>query len=567
MKNNLSKKLVYLTKKLSIQTTAIFFTTIFFTVIAVNSQSLDGGRFTGSFQFESQTYKSDSLMEAKKVNEQILSNGFFNLNYRNGGITAGMRYEHYLNPLQGLDTRYRGQGVPYRFISYSNNFIEVTAGSYYEQFGSGMIFRTFEEKALGLDNAMEGARFKIRPNQGVEVVGIWGTQRNFWSQGAGIIRGGDLNLSLNEIFDDDFISGANITAGASVISTYQADRDKFLKMPENVLAWSGRAALLGDNYSADIEYSHKYNNPNATNSNTYNDGYGIIINGSYFAQGISATLNLHKIDNMSFRSDRYAKGTELMLNYIPPLTKQHSYRLATMYPFATQYNGEAGLQAEVMYRIPRNTKIGGKYGTEVTVNYSRIHSIDTTRIDSFKYESPFFGIGDELYFQDFNINLNRKFTNDFKMAASYYNIIYDRDRMENEGVPNSGKVYANIFAVEGTYRLTNKYALKGEIQHQWATQDSAITSHDLINGNWLGLLAELTISPGWFITVYDDWNYGNSDKGRQIHYFNGNVAYTTGSTRLALGYGRQRAGILCVGGVCRQVPASNGFYFAISTSF
>ena len=536
-------------------------------VVTVSSQSFDSGRFSGSFQFEAQTYKQDSLMEAKKVNEQILSNGFFNLNYRNGGFSAGMRYEHYLNPLQGIDAKYKGQGIPYRFLSFSNDFIEATAGNFYEQFGSGMIFRAYEEKALGIDNSIEGARFRITPSSGISIVGIWGTQRNFWSQGTGIIRGGDLDLSINDIFNRDIIAGTNITAGASVISTYQADRDNFFYMPENVLAWSGRATFLGENYSVDAEYSHKFNNPNATNNYNYNDGYGFILNSAYFDKGISVSLNLHKIDNMDFRSDRYAKGTELMLNYIPPLTKQHSYRLATMYPFATQYNGQAGLQAEVTYKIPRNTKIGGKYGTVVTVNYSRIHSIDTTHIDEFKYDSPFFGIGNDLYFQDLNVTFQRRFSRDFRGAASYFNTIYDRDRMENEGVPNSGKVHAHIFAVEGTYRITNTYALKCEIQHQWATQDSAITSHDLINGNWLGMLAEFTISPGWFISFYNDWNYGNSDKGRQIHYINGNVAYSTGATRVSLGYGKQRAGILCVGGVCRQVPASNGVYVSISTSF
>lgn len=546
----------------------VFITFIFiFKTVPAYSQSSDGGRFSGSFQVEAQTYKADSLMEAKKVNEQILSNGFLNLNYTNGGLAIGARYEYYLNPLQGIDVKYKGQGIPYRYVSYSNDFVEVTAGNYYEQFGSGMIFRSYEEKALGIDNAMDGAKFKLRPMQGIEIVGVWGTQRNFWTQGSGIVRGGNLNFSMNEIFSNSIFETTNVTAGASVVSVFQSDKDNFLKMPENVLAWSSRLAVLGENFSVDGEYSYKYNNPNATNHNNYNPGYGVIINGSYFDKGISATLNLHKIDNMDFRSDRYAKSSELLLSYIPPLTKQHSYRLATMYPFATQYNGEAGIQAEVAYKLPRNSSLGGKYGTDVTVNYSRVHSIDTTVKDKYTYDSPFFGIGDKLYFQDINVNIQRKFTSDFKGAVSFFNIIYDRDRMENEGAPNSGKVHANILVAEGTYRLTDHYALKCELQHQWSKQDSAVTSHDIINGNWLGLFAEFTISPGWFISFYDDWNYGNANDDRKIHYFNGNVAYTTGSTRLSLGYGRQRAGILCVGGVCRQVPASNGVYISLSTSF
>jgi len=534
---------------------------LLFGTITLNAQF---GNFSGNFQFEAQTYKSDSAMEAKKVPEQLQSQGFFNLNYTNSGLTAGLRYEYYLNPLQGIETSYKGQGIANRFISYRNDFIDVTAGNFYEQFGSGIIFRTYEEKALGIDNVMDGTRFKIYPINGLDITAIWGTQRNYWSQGEGIIRGGDLNICLNELFDRD---GANITAGTSVISVFQADRDINLVLPENVLAWSNRAALLSENYSVDIEYAYKYNNPNVSNHNSYNPGYCLIFNGSYFGDGYSATLNLHKIDNMDFRSDRNAVKSDLILNYIPPLTKQHSYRLATIYPYSTQFNGEAGLQAEVNYFIPKETFLGGKYGTEITLNYSRIHSIDSIPIDEYRYESPFFGIGDKLYFQDINISIDRKFSNDFKGNISLFNIIYDRDRIENSGVPNSGNVYSNIIVAYGIYRLTNKHALKVELQHQWSEQDSSVTSHDIINGDWLGILAELTISPGWYISIYDDFNYGNVNKEKQIHYFNGNVAYSKGSTRLSLGYGRQRAGILCVGGVCRQVPASNGFYFSLNTAF
>jgi hypothetical protein len=237
-------------------------------------------------------------------------------------------------------------------------------------------------------------------------------------------------------------------------------------MPENVLAWSARAAIFGEKYSVDAEYSYKYNNPNLINNYSYNSGYGFIINGSYFEKGFSANLNLHKIDNMDFRSDRDAVKSELMLNFIPPLTKQHSYRLATMYPYSTQLNGEAGLQADVSYKIPRNSLLGGKYGTDINLNFSRVHSIDSTKIDDYKYESPFFGIGDKLYFQDINLNIQRKFNNEFKSTLAFYNIIYDRDRIENSGVPNSGKVYSNILVAEGTYSFSRKYALKLELSHQ-----------------------------------------------------------------------------------------------------
>jgi hypothetical protein len=84
---------------------------------------------------------------------------------------------------------------------------------------------------------------------------------------------------------------------------------------------------------------------------------------------------------------------------------------------------------------------------------------------------------------------------------------------------------------------------------------------------WAVLLAEYNISPHWFFAAFDEYNYGNDDKDLQIHYFSGSFGYTKGVTRIAAGYGKQRQGLLCVGGVCRQVPASNGFTLSITSSF
>jgi hypothetical protein len=80
-------------------------------------------------------------------------------------------------------------------------------------------------------------------------------------------------------------------------------------------------------------------------------------------------------------------------------------------------------------------------------------------------------------------------------------------------------------------------------------------------------LAELTIAPQWYFSFSDMWNYGNESEDRQIHYLTGSVTFVHDATRFTLGFGRQREGIICVGGVCRQVPASNGFFLTISSTF
>ena len=74
---------------------------------------------------------------------------------------------------------------------------------------------------------------------------------------------------------------------------------------------------------------------------------------------------------------------------------------------------------------------------------------------------------------------------------------------------------------------------------------------------------EWSIGTHWFLSASDQYAY-NDGTG---NYPSIAVGYTQGTTRLQVGYGKQREGLLCIGGVCRPVPASNGLTFSLSTSF
>ena len=77
---------------------------------------------------------------------------------------------------------------------------------------------------------------------------------------------------------------------------------------------------------------------------------------------------------------------------------------------------------------------------------------------------------------------------------------------------------------------------------------------------------DLTVSnigKNWFLSASDQYAY-NDGVGNYPSVTGG---YTHGTTRLQVGYGKQREGLLCIGGVCRRVPASNGITFGMSTSF
>jgi len=97
-----------------------------------------------------------------------------------------------------------------------------------------------------------------------------------------------------------------------------------------------------------------------------------------------------------------------------------------------------------------------------------------------------------------------------------------------------------------------------ELQGLWTQED---------DGDWAAMMLEYNISPKWFFAVQDEFNYGNPDNDKQVHYYNFTFGFNQESNRISLRYGRQRDGLLCVGGVCRYVPASTGLTLTITSSF
>lgn len=531
---------------------------------------LQGGQVSGNFQLDAQVYKADSTIGADKVNEKMLLNSFANLLYSNGGFNAGLRFETYLNPMLGYEPRYKGTGVPYWFGSWKNEQFEITVGNFYEQFGSGMILRSYEERNLGYDNAFEGARVKFSPIDGVILKGLIGTQRYFWEQGPGIVRGLDGEFALNDIFDKEGKFKTRITLGGSFVSKFQDSEEiaagpgELLILPENVGAMAVRFNIARSGFAIDGEYANKANDPQAANNFIYKNGESILLQASYSTKGFGAIVAAKRTDNMLFKSKRTETDPYLDVNYLPALTRQHAYSLSAMYPYATQANGEMALQGQINYKIKRGSLIGGKYGTDIAVNYSRVTSIKKEavsadipidQIGTLGYKSSFFAFGDELYFQDFNVEIQRKFTSDFKALVSFVHLDYNMQVLEGYEKPD---VSANIVIADMTYRLNSKNALKLEYQQLFTKQD---------NGDWLQLQLEYTIAPKYFLTVTDQYNYGNADEDRRFHYPTVSAGYTNGSNRLTASYGKQRKGILCVGGVCREVPASNGFTITLTSSF
>ena len=523
----------------------------------------DYGTIHGFYQVDGQYYYPDTLIQAPTVPEKFLTNGFANVNYTRGQFSAGFRYESYQNVMIGFPSGYKGSGIPYRYVRYKHNDLDFTAGNFYDQFGSGLIFRSYEARGLLFDNTIDGVRAIYSPGRGIRLKGLVGKNRVFFGQSVGIVRAFDGEWNVNELNDSLAKKKTKVILGGSFVSKYQVDQDPNYNLPLNVGCYGGRVTINRGDFSFFTEGAYKINDPSAGNEYSFRDGKALYITTSYATSGFSASISGKMIDNMNFRSDRTAKLTSAMINFLPALTKPHTYLLMSYYPYATQPNGEVGSMAEIQYKAPKGSKLGGKYGWEVTLNASVAYGTDTANIMSndtrkYNYEIDYTHTG-EKYFHDVNIEFLKKFSKTVKGTFMYANQFYNKNIVQQNS-PNAG--FDNILTHLAVADITWKYKLGSALRFEAETM---MTEQD--KGSWVVGLVEWTISSKWFVTLLDQYNYGNSDEKYQLHYPLLNLTYVSGPTRIVLQYGKQRAGIFCVGGVCRFVPASNGPSITISSSF
>ena len=481
------------------------------------------GHISGDFGFNGMYYIPDSIIGAKEVKEKVRANTWLNLNYTNSGFTAGLRYEFYLYPLIDFeDIGYKGQGLTNYFLDYKNDFIQVTAGTFYEQFGSGFTLRAYEDRQLGIDNSLLGARIKVTPYKGIILKGVWGIERkNFdfkYTDRHDYVRGLDGELSFSDMIGKLSENGVVLSIGGSFVSKYEkSERDMYIsypdqpdgiiyadKIPQNIATWAARLNFGYKGFRLESEFAHKINDPNNTNNYIYKNGNAFLLTASYSMKGFGVEASFIRSDNMDFRSQRdiSASTSLLSINYIPAVNRQYTYALLGNYTYASQPNGQIGVQAQVNYKIPKGSKIGGKYGIDITANYARFHNVEQKLVPYAEevgnmagtdgYTSRFFAFGDDLLYQDIGIEFSHRFNNkNWKLDLAYNFITYNLTILQGHPSPlfKGHNVMGKV-----TYKINTKHALKFEVNHLYAKED---------DGSWLYGLLEYSIAPHWFISVSD----------------------------------------------------------------
>ena len=459
-------------------------------------------------------------------------------------------------PMLGYDPDFGGYGLSHLHVGATFDWGKITVGDVYGQFGSGMVLRLYEDRALGVDNALRGGKIEVTPYKGIYLTALGGKQRRYWNcydDGAwgwnykqDAVLGANLELGLQEWIPQLQEAGANLTIGGSYVSKYQKE-DTILfidpsamqaymyNLPKWVGAGSVRAQLQMKGWNAMVEYAYKANDPSILNDYSYNHGEALLMSLSYSQKGLAVLAQVKRSENMSLRSDRQANLIAGTINHMPPFAMQHTYMLTSLYPYSTDLTAnEWAFQGEVRYTWKRGTAMGGKYGTTLKLNASHIRGTSDT----------WFGMSEEPYYTDVNLELNKKINKQWYIGAMAMYQTYNKRIIGKSGIARSG-----IGVVEAKYAINKKVQMRAELQYLYSRQ---------YEGQWIAALYELSLWRQLVLSGQWMYNIGHAPDATNGHYYTVAATYTHGAHRLMAGYTKTREGFNCSGGVCRYVPEQQG---------
>lgn len=563
---------------------------------------------SGSFESNIQWYNDDKKLgdftELKKdVNgeEHLRANSYLRLDYSFlKNFTVGIQAESYspMSLLNYSDSYDQEIGLAQYYANYKTKKLDITAGYFYEQYGSGLILRAWEDRALGRNNSLRGARISYTPIEAINLSGFWGQQRNGFDVTDTQLFGLNTEVDLTTLFKIEKLN--SLSAGFSYVGkkedylTFNIDPN----VPELSNSFSGRFdADFGKVYTS-FEYIWKGSEPRLNDAEQvveklHFDGKAALWTIGYSQKGFGVSNTFRRLEGMNFFSERTAAGSsnlygDNIVNYLPGLTKQHDYTLTNIYVYQAQPGlnfvvnkvnaGEIGNQFDLYYKFKKGSTFGGKYGTKVAANISYWAGLTVNVTDP----SPSGGIGfsndvtykaealnfKKKYFRDLNIEVRKKFSSKFSGIATYVNTIIDKDLATGSPLGVSNKfIQSNIGVLEGTYKLGKGKSARLELQHLSVKKAKPDNRYSEDQGDWVGGTFEFNLNSKIGIYANDSYNYGNDIEDDRIHYYNFGGNYTKGATRIGINYGRQRGGLLCVGGVCRVVSPNTGFTINLTTSF
>ena len=515
----------------------------------------------------------------KRVKGDFGSNDYLKVDYNIGRFSAGVQVDGYLPALYGYDFYDYAQRDTKlnmfltKYIQWEDQNWGVRLGDIYDQFGNGLIFRAYEDRALAFNNSLAGARVHYNFNNMVTVKALAGLPRLYDVRSKSTIWGGDLSLSISDMAG--WYDGVVAIEG-SYVGRYQKDASVNFPVERNGVEndilnmVSGRLNFEYAGVSLRGEYAAKLNEDIYNPMYPAAKGNVITVDLGYNYQRFSASASFRRMENMTtfieYRNIGIGGGNAM--NYIPLLTRQHTYSLANLNPYrgsSVHTGGEVGGQMDLYYSL-RNPKARGKYWN-FHLNFSMFNTLNhTNQMTKQQMDSRNVWI-------DVNFDVERQWSKKLKTTFFYSFQRWDEE-INHYDSPMAHYCRSHIFVGDVTYKFNKKHSMRFEAQY--------LASNDY-EGDWVAATIEYNFAPKFSFYVSDMWNCENMQDGAygnyyvdlntfegdyyKLHYYQVGASFTHNSLRVQLSYGRNRAGYVCSGGVCRFQPAYTGANLALTLSF
>ena len=535
----------------------LIFVIIFFGGISLFAQN-EKGTLSGSFQANANFFIKDSTINATSTPQyerQLYgADAWLNLNYNYSGFDVGLRFDLFNNSnLLNPQSSYTAEGIGRWYIKKKIDKLSLAGGYLYDQIGSGIIFRAYEERPLLIDNALLGIRLGYDLGENWQIKALTGRQKQLFDTYTPIIKAfniegfvteEDSNWSLspgfgvvNRTYDDETMQ--LIISTVSTFSVTDSIAPSF-----NTYAFTLYNTLTVGNVSWYVEAAWKTEdvmfNPFATKTNR--DGstaLGKLVNekGSVYysslsiaGKGFGLTIEGKRTENFSYRTNPFVSLNRGMINFLPPMSRFNTYRLTSRYTPAIQELGEQAVKVDLKFSPQKNVGI--------ELNFSNITDLD----DNLLYREAY---------SEILIKKPRKWILTGGLQFQQYN------QAVFESKPNVPLVKTFIPYIDFLYKIDRKKSLRFELQYMNTDQDF---------GSWIFGLVEYSIAPKWTFTLSDMYNNAPK-KTDKIHYPRIDLFYTVKSNRFSLSYVKQVEGVVCSGGICRLEPAFSGFRLTATSTF
>ncbi len=507
------------------------------------------GNLSGDLMMNVNFFQRDTNIKAagNQLYDNFLSGGegWLGLRYAGFGFTGIVRFDAFHNSnLQNPTSALTAAGIGMFSLSKEFKKLTITGGHIYDQIGSGIIFRAYEDRGLLIDNALFGLHLKYRLNDHVTVKGFSGQTKNLFERYQPILKG------MNIETDFDLGSKAHITPGIGIVNRTM-DQKSMDNIISNINNMPEKDRFIPTYNSSAISL---YNTLNAGNISWYIEGAlksseAIVLNGALKKQSgnvIYSTLgyaqNKFGINGSIKRTENFVMRTspnEILLkgiyNWQPIIAQIRPQRLIARYTPPSQDLSELASNLNAFY----------------TPNDKLNFNLAYTRINTLKDEV--------LYREVFAETEIRSVKNVlFHLGVQY--LVYNQSLYQQKVPAEYPEVNAITPFLEVGYKINKKKSIRAELQYMSTKQDY---------GSWVFGLLEYNISPTWSFAVSDMYNAkpNTNHISKAHHYPNVFMAYTKDANRFTLQYVKQVDGINCTGGVCRYEPAFSGFKIGVTSSF